>query len=174
MSTEDQSAPRGPRTNRMRASDSERETVAEAIRAAVADGRLNLEEGDERLATLYATKYRDELGPLTADLPKGDDDQPGWGSAAPGSWTGPGQWGGPGPWGRGGPWGPGHGGPWGYARPPRPWRLVPLLVILALIGTIGAAVHGHFFWPIIPLILVFSALRFGACRAWRRMGRSAK
>src|SRR5262249_52895027 len=30
-----------------------------------------LEEGEERLATLYATKYRDELGPLTADLPNG-------------------------------------------------------------------------------------------------------
>jgi hypothetical protein len=35
------------------------------------EGRLNLEEGEERLAATYAAKYRDELGPLTADLPHG-------------------------------------------------------------------------------------------------------
>ncbi|HKS98279.1 MAG TPA: DUF1707 domain-containing protein, partial [Rugosimonospora sp.] len=30
-----------------------------------------LEEGDERMAGVYAAKYREELGPLTADLPGG-------------------------------------------------------------------------------------------------------
>jgi hypothetical protein len=173
MSTEDQSAPRS-RTGRVRASDAEREAIAEAIRTAVSDGRLNLEEGDERLATLYATKFRDELGPLTADLPKAEDERTGWGAGAPGPWGGPGPRRGPGPWGHGGPWGPGHQGPWGYARPPWPWRLVPLLFILAIVGTVGAAAHGHFFWPLIPLLLVFGAMRFGACAAWRRMHRSAK
>jgi len=56
---------------RLRTSDSEREQVAEILRAAMAEGRLSLEEGEERLGTVYAAKYRDELSPLTADLPDG-------------------------------------------------------------------------------------------------------
>ncbi|WP_030439239.1 DUF1707 domain-containing protein [Actinoplanes subtropicus] len=56
---------------RMRTSDQEREQIAEILRAAMSEGRLNLEEGEERLASAYAAKYRDELGPLTADLPDG-------------------------------------------------------------------------------------------------------
>lgn len=57
--------------NRLRTSDKEREQVAEILRAAMTEGRLTLEEGEERLAAVYAAKYRDELGPLTADLPDG-------------------------------------------------------------------------------------------------------
>ncbi|WP_240670234.1 DUF1707 SHOCT-like domain-containing protein [Actinoplanes solisilvae] len=56
---------------RMRTSDKEREQVAEILRAAMAEGRLDLTEGEERLATAYAAKFRDELGPLTSDLPGG-------------------------------------------------------------------------------------------------------
>ena len=57
--------------NRLRTSDKEREQVAEILRAAMAEGRLTLEEGEERMAAAYAAKFRDELGPLTADLPDG-------------------------------------------------------------------------------------------------------
>jgi hypothetical protein len=57
--------------NRMRTSDEEREQIAVILRGAMTEGRLNLEEGEERLAAAYAAKYRDELGPLTADLPDG-------------------------------------------------------------------------------------------------------
>jgi hypothetical protein len=57
--------------NRLRTSDSEREQVAEILRAAMTEGRLTLEEGEERLAAVYAAKFRDELAPLTADLPGG-------------------------------------------------------------------------------------------------------
>jgi hypothetical protein len=53
----------------MRTSDKEREQVAQVLRAAMGEGRLTLEEGEERLAAAYAAKYRDELRPLTADLP---------------------------------------------------------------------------------------------------------
>jgi hypothetical protein len=60
-----------PGPNRVRASDTEREQIAEVVRAAMTDGRLNLAEGEERLAAVYAAKYRDELAPLTADLPDG-------------------------------------------------------------------------------------------------------
>ncbi|BBH67191.1 hypothetical protein ACTI_38760 [Actinoplanes sp. OR16] len=56
---------------RLRTSDTEREQVAEILRAAMAEGRLDLGEGEERLAAAYAAKYRDELAPLTADLPDG-------------------------------------------------------------------------------------------------------
>lgn len=57
--------------NRLRTSDTEREQVATILRAAMAEGRLNLEEGEERLGAVYAAKFRDELAPLTADLPGG-------------------------------------------------------------------------------------------------------
>ena len=57
--------------NRLRTSDTEREEIATILRAAMTEGRLTLEEGEERLAAVYAAKFRDELGPLTADLPGG-------------------------------------------------------------------------------------------------------
>jgi len=57
--------------NRLRTSDAEREQVATILRAAMAEGRLTLEEGEERLGAAYAAKFREDLGPLTADLPGG-------------------------------------------------------------------------------------------------------
>ncbi|GLY07429.1 MULTISPECIES: DUF1707 domain-containing protein [Actinoplanes] len=56
---------------RIRTSDAEREQVAEILRAAMSEGRLDLSEGEERLATAYAARYRDELRSLTTDLPEG-------------------------------------------------------------------------------------------------------
>jgi hypothetical protein len=56
---------------RIRASNAEREEYAEILRAAISEGRLSLADGEERLATTYAATYRDELDPLTADLPDG-------------------------------------------------------------------------------------------------------
>jgi hypothetical protein len=56
--------------NRLRTSDSEREQIAKILRAAMTEGRLTLEEGEERLGAVYAAKFRDELVPLTADLPE--------------------------------------------------------------------------------------------------------
>jgi hypothetical protein len=64
----DQATWSGP--NRLRTSDAEREQVAKILRAAMTEGRLTLEEGEERLGAVYAAKFRDELGPLTADLPE--------------------------------------------------------------------------------------------------------
>jgi hypothetical protein len=37
----------------------------------MAEGRLDLAEGEERLTTAYAAKFRDELAGLTTDLPGG-------------------------------------------------------------------------------------------------------
>ena len=51
-----------------RASDADREAAAEQLRAAVADGRLDLAELDGRLTAAYAAKTRGELAAVTADL----------------------------------------------------------------------------------------------------------
>lgn len=61
---------------RVRASDEEREQVAEVLRQAMGEGRLTLAEGEERLAETYATTYRDELPRLTADLPRPEPARP--------------------------------------------------------------------------------------------------
>lgn len=53
----------------MRASDADREKVAKALRVAMSEGRLDVTELDERLATVYRAKTIGELTPVTADLP---------------------------------------------------------------------------------------------------------
>ncbi|MFI6286573.1 DUF1707 domain-containing protein [Streptomyces sp. NPDC051018] len=53
----------------MRASDTERERIAEALREAVAEGRLTMEEFDERLDAAYKARTHGELTPLISDLP---------------------------------------------------------------------------------------------------------
>ncbi|WP_323446302.1 DUF1707 SHOCT-like domain-containing protein [Streptomyces yaizuensis] len=53
----------------MRASDSERERIAERLREAVAEGRLTMEEFDERLDATYRARTHGELEPLVRDLP---------------------------------------------------------------------------------------------------------
>lgn len=54
---------------RVRASDAEREQVVTRLRAAIGEGRLTLVEGEERIASAYGSRFRDELPPLTGDLP---------------------------------------------------------------------------------------------------------
>ena len=53
----------------LRASDSDRERVADVLRQAAGDGRLTMEELDERLDAVYAAKTYAELEPITRDLP---------------------------------------------------------------------------------------------------------
>jgi hypothetical protein len=52
-----------------RASDAERERVAERLREAVAEGRLDMEEFGERLDATYKARTHGELTPLVRDLP---------------------------------------------------------------------------------------------------------
>ncbi|WP_370946524.1 DUF1707 domain-containing protein [Amycolatopsis sp. cg5] len=56
--------------HRLRAADTDRERVAALVQSAVTEGRLTLEETEERLGAVYAVKYTDELTALTADLPQ--------------------------------------------------------------------------------------------------------
>ncbi|WP_405799020.1 DUF1707 domain-containing protein [Streptomyces sp. NBC_01506] len=53
----------------MRASDSERERVAELLREAVAEGRIDMAEFDTRLDAAYRARTHGELQPLVRDLP---------------------------------------------------------------------------------------------------------
>lgn len=160
---------------RIRTSDAERERVAQVLRDAVGEGRLTLEEGDERLATLYTTKFRDELDPLIADLPRGGAQQGGQGrrrfdrgrqgteagDAAGMPWADPEAGQGAGGPGRGGPGWPGP-----FGRRMRPvLGLLRLAVAIAIVaGVLSLLGHLWFLW--IPIL--FIALSGGRrCAGWR-------
>lgn len=59
-----------------RVSDAERDTAAEVVRAATADGRLDLGELDERLNSAYRARTHAELAAVTADLPTATGSDP--------------------------------------------------------------------------------------------------
>jgi Domain of unknown function (DUF1707) len=53
----------------LRASDAERDQVAEVLRSHAAEGRLDADELDDRLGAAYAARTHGDLAVLTADLP---------------------------------------------------------------------------------------------------------
>jgi len=53
----------------LRISDEDRHKVAEVLRQAAGEGRIDFEELDERLEATYAAKTYGELVPITVDLP---------------------------------------------------------------------------------------------------------
>ena len=57
----------------LRASDADRERTAELLRRAAGEGRLTIDELDERLDLVYATRTQRELDKLTADVVVLDD-----------------------------------------------------------------------------------------------------
>lgn len=54
----------------LRASDRDREEIAAILRAQYAQGRLTIEELDQRSTAAYAAKTVGDLSPLVADLPE--------------------------------------------------------------------------------------------------------
>ena len=58
-----------PPDPRLRAGDGDRDAVAEQLREAHAEGRLTIEELEDRLGKTYAARTFADLAPLTADLP---------------------------------------------------------------------------------------------------------
>jgi hypothetical protein len=133
---------RGP--HRVRASDAEREQYAQILRAAMTEGRLNLEEGEERLARVYAATYRDELSPLTTDLPDGGrqalHDTP---EARAEART-------------------------GLRR-----HVGVAAVVAAVFVGLWLLSPAHFFWPVFPLLFLwFGVLRHRRWARWQRGGGS--
>lgn len=55
--------------DQMRAADADRERAAERLREALAEGRLTLDELDERLRDVYAARTFGELDQVLDDLP---------------------------------------------------------------------------------------------------------
>src|SRR4051794_24117224 len=53
----------------LRASDDDRERTAEQLRGAAAQGRITVDELEERLQAAYAARTHGELSPIVADLP---------------------------------------------------------------------------------------------------------
>jgi hypothetical protein len=128
---------------RVRTSDAEREEIVTVLRAAMGEGRLTLAEGEERIASAYAAIYRDELGPLTTDLPDGGREAV-----------------------RRTPEGKAE-----MAAMAR-FHLARRAVFIGFVGTIlitiWALSGGHFFWPAIPLAFLLLGLFRRA--AWYRYG----
>ncbi|WP_298326443.1 DUF1707 domain-containing protein [Haloactinopolyspora sp.] len=60
----------------MRASDADRDRIADVLRQAASDGRLSLAELHERIDALYAAKTYGELEPVVRDLPDALPDAP--------------------------------------------------------------------------------------------------
>jgi len=60
----------------VRASDADRDRIADILREAMAVGRLDAEEHSERLDAAYAAKTMGELQHLVRDLPEGRPEQP--------------------------------------------------------------------------------------------------
>jgi Domain of unknown function (DUF1707) len=54
----------------VRVSDADREDVVRRLLRAVGEGRLDMDEFDERAALAYAARTRSDLDPLTSDLPR--------------------------------------------------------------------------------------------------------
>jgi uncharacterized protein DUF1707 len=124
---------------KIRASDAEREAVVSVVREAMSEGRLTLDEGEERIAAVYAATYRDELPAFTADLPPAEKPPAG---------------------------GPRFDRPpWQWERRRRPRPAIGLVALLAIAATIWA-VAGHVVWPAIVLgiVAIMMLKGGGACR----------
>src|SRR6478752_5051755 len=58
-----------PDPSQLRISDQDRHQVAEVLREAAGDGRIDLDELDQRLDATYAARTYADLVPITLDLP---------------------------------------------------------------------------------------------------------
>ena len=124
------------RVSGIRASDAERDQVAQILQAAVAEGRLSPEEGGERLAAAATARLREELARLITDLPGGErrlrEESP-LGRAAP--------------------------------RLGLVFRVARFAVVAALLVMLWGLSGARFFWPIWPLAFMALGLIAHARRA---------
>jgi hypothetical protein len=64
------------RTPEIRAADADREQTAERLRQSHAEGRLDIDEFQERLERCYEAKTLGQLGELVRDLPRQAEREP--------------------------------------------------------------------------------------------------
>jgi Domain of unknown function (DUF1707) len=154
----------------IRVGDAEREAVAAQLREHYGDGRLTLDELNERLDQTFAAKTVSELGAVTTDLPRdGGTWAPGGGvsTGATGSRL------------TAGPQGDGpRGDAWDTHRGRMAAALAPLVAMVAVAGLWILVMFGGIFGPggrpfgIVVLIAVFGLIRkmFGGRRGGRGGG----
>jgi len=112
----------------VRASDADRERIVEQLRQHTADGRLTMDEFEERMTAAYAAKTYRELAELTRDLPVDLGARSGGTAAGPTDAVPPQP-----PWARQ-DWGRGPNGPWGRPAATGSGETNPGEVVNALIG----------------------------------------
>jgi hypothetical protein len=119
----------------VRVGDADREAVAAQLREHFADGRLTLEELNERLDQAFTAKTRADLNIVMRDLPQAA--QPAAGMPYGGTaWQGP-AW--PGPIAT--RQGQGHGSDWGNSQPPRgPGAFAPMMGLVWLFVILGSLI----------------------------------
>jgi hypothetical protein len=127
-----------------RASDAERERVATLLRDHAAEGRLDVDELDERLRQAYAARTRGHLEVLTADLPPAAPAAPARRAAPPAE----------------------RERAWGLRE-----RFASYLAVMALLVVIWALTGHGYFWPIWPAIGWGIALATGRDLPHRRRHR---
>jgi hypothetical protein len=115
----------------LRCADSDRQSVAAVLGRALSDGRLTMEEYDERLSKAYAAKTYRELDQLTTDLPRSGPVQPPVEAPRPA---------------RTGACGP---LPWAARRAMwAPWLTTALIVTAVWLATSVGNGRPDYFWPI--------------------------
>lgn len=115
----------------VRASDGDRQRVADLLREHTTAGRLTMEEYEQRVDSAFAAKTIAELRPLLADLPVPLDDVLPLATALPPA----------------APVGQGWSKPPAQASGPR-WTML-LLAVALLVGFVLLMTRGFFFWPLL-------------------------
>jgi hypothetical protein len=150
----------------MRAGDGDRKAVADQLKSALDEGRLDLSEYDERLQKTYSAKTYGDLQGLLTDLPNTVPPShsqvqgyqaPSAPSSAPQQNAGDG----------------------GRPFAARAWPFGGIFVVCTIIWAISSASSGHllYYWPVwllIPLILGMTGQYFGGNRSGYDSSRDAR
>jgi len=127
-------------TPHMRAGHTDRQDAVDRLTRHFTEGRLDPTEFDERVAKAYAATHLDQLPVLLEDLP---EDQHRRVDRAPTPWNGP-------------------------QRPQvrRPPPVLAIILVVALLMSIGAITHGFFPFPLFWVVLVIFFIMSGRRRRY--------
>jgi hypothetical protein len=124
----------------MRAGHTDRQDAVDRLTRHFTEGRLDPTEFDERVAKAYAATHLDQLPELLADLP---EDQQRRADRAPAPWN-------------------------GQQRPQfrRPPPVLAIILVVALLMSLGAITHGFFPFPLFWVVLVIFFIMSGRRRRY--------